>query len=134
MTIENLVKRFLEDEKLTLRNSLAYAGLGLSKSSGEINEVVTDIAFNGHAFTDERKDQVSDALGDLMFYVHILAQQCDISLEDIVRRFINYFLIKNNQQVETETTVSLTELMRHAKRKLNKKSQWQLDKEKTNGV
>jgi len=114
MKIENLVKKFLADEKFTLRNTMVYGGLGLSKTSGGLNDVVTDIAFNGHPYTEERKRQVAEQLGEMMFYWHVLALTCEISPDEIVQQYVNMYLVKNNQ-LSVELNASILELMKHVK-------------------
>jgi hypothetical protein len=117
VNIENLtgiVDKFLKEENFTLRNALAYAGLGVSQKSGEINKVVTDIAFNGHPYSDERKERIADALGEMMFYWCILAEYTGYNPDEILQQFVNYYLVKN-KQVSQEMQASLLELMKHIK-------------------
>lgn len=114
MTIEDLVEKFLKDEKLPLKNTLAYGGLGLSKSSGAINEIVTDIVFSGHVYSSERKQIVAEQLGEMMFYWHVIASTVDISIEEILDQYVSLYLVKNNQ-ISSELNVSIVELMKHVK-------------------
>ena len=114
MNIESLVKKFLQEEKFTLRNALAYAGLGLSKTGGHIGSVVTDIVFNGHQYNEERKKRVAEDLGEMMFYWHVLASSVDISPDEIIQQFISLYLIKN-QQMSQEMQASIVDLLKHVK-------------------
>jgi len=124
ITIENLVKKFLEEEKLTLRNALAYAGLGLSKTGGKINGIVTDIAFNGHAYNEERKDQVADLLGEMYFDWLILAGSCGYTPDEIYQRYVHIYLNKEKQAEaeelledleKTEAQASALAMVKHIK-------------------
>lgn len=129
----NLVKNFLEDEKLTLRNALAYAGQGLSEAAGAINRVVSDVNFKKHAYNEDRKETVVENLGLAFFCAQILAYSCGVDFDEITRQFINEFLIKNNLEMEQESRASMVALMKHIKTKLSTQSQFQQDKEKTTG-
>ena len=115
MNIEQLVKKFLAEEQFTLRNALAYAGLGLFKTGGAISKVVTDIAFNAHSYNDERKKQVAEDLGEMMFYWHVLASTVDMAPDVIMQEFVNLYLVKNNV-ITDEMHISIKELMKHMKK------------------
>lgn len=119
--IEQLVKKFLKEEEFTLRNALAYAGLGLGKTQGALDDIVLDIAFNGNPYNDERKKRVAEHLGEMMFYWQVLASTCDISPEDIEQQFVSEFLTKNKKVISEMTTeevrASILELMEHVKPK-----------------
>jgi len=130
----NLVKNFLEEEKLPLRSALSYAALGLSEAVGAISKVVVDINFNKHAYNEERKETVVENLGLLFFCAQILAYTCGVSFDEITRQFINEYLIKNKLELEVESRASMIELMKHIKTKLKMQSQFQQDREKTNGT
>ena len=127
----NLVKNFLEDEKLSLRSALAYASQGLAEATGAISKVVTDVNFNKHAYSEERKETVVESLGLLFFCSQILAYTCGVGFDEVTRQFINEWLVKKGLEVEQEARASMMELMKHIKTKLGTKSQFQLDKEKT---
>jgi len=139
--LEKIAKQFLEDGKFTLRNALAYAGLGLSKATGDINAITSGVAFNGYPYTSERKGVIEESVGELMFYMQILLDSCGSSFSTALQKYINLFLIKN-KQLTKEMSASILELMKHVKdvnvhdtkELIDKLSQLQLDKEKTNVI
>jgi len=119
MNTRDLAKKFLAEEKLTLRNALAYAALGLSEASGAISGIVTDIAFNGHAYNDERKGQMADLLGKVYFCSHILIGSTGYTPEEIDQRYVKFWLNKEKKMEEIleeiETRASARELGKHIK-------------------
>ena len=132
--LDTLVKKFLEEEKLTLKNALAYAGQGLSEATGAINRVVNDVNFKKHAYNEDRKETIIEFLGLTFFCSQLLAYSCGVDFEDIKRRFINEYIIKNNLELEQESRASMVALMKHIKTKLSTQSQFQKDKEKTKEI
>jgi len=113
MTLEALVKKFLIEERLSIKNILIYGGLGLSTSSGHVNDVVTDVALSGHLYTPERQDQVAESIGEMMFYLHVIATTTGKSMDMITREYVNMYLKKKNKEMGEH--VSLLELMKHVK-------------------
>lgn len=115
----DLAKKFLAEEKLTLRHALAYAALGLSEASGAISGIVTDISFNGHAYNDERKGQMADLVGKMNFCAHIIIGSTGFSPEEIDQRYVKYWLNKEKKMEEIfeeiETRPSVLELKKHIK-------------------
>jgi len=132
----NLVKKFLVAEELTPQSALAYACIGIAKSSGDINEIGADVVFNGHPYNEERKDHMADFIGEALFYLQILANSCGMLFDEIIKRFIRSYLIRNNQldpdkvkDKEKEVAVSVLGLKEYVKTKLNTQSPILRDKD-----
>ena len=63
---------------------LAYAALGLSGEAGETAEQVKKTwRDDGESVTNERRVKILKELGDVLWYVAVLADYLDLSLDDI---------------------------------------------------
>lgn len=68
-------------------NNVVYAALGLAGESGEVaNKVKKVLRDDGGAFTEERKQQVADEVGDVLWYAAVLASELGVDLETIAAR------------------------------------------------
>lgn len=86
--MENLVKQFLYEEDFTLRNALAYAGLGLSKTTGMAGEIVNGVGFANQQYSEERQARMGEILGEMLFYWHVLVSTINTSPRDIVNQYL----------------------------------------------
>ena len=114
MDMKGLVDKFVKDEKLSTKNALVYSGLGLSKTSGHINSVVSDVAFNGFMYDVERQKRIAEDLGEMLFHWYLAATTVEIPADEIIQQFINQFYLKNNITPE-KLQPSILELMKHVK-------------------
>ena len=64
--------------------ALAYAGLGLGEAGEIQNQLKKIIRDDGHEVTDKRRSALKKELGDLCWYVARIADELDLSLEDVV--------------------------------------------------
>lgn len=128
--IEQMAKDFIEKEQLTLRNALSYGGIGVSKTSGDVNRVIFDVGFSNHPYSTDRKRHMAEYLGEMLFYWHMLARTCDISPEEISRQYVELYKIKNN--MKSTDRVSFEEMMRHVKPevKMKRDEKKRLEKER----
>ncbi len=66
---------------------IAYTILGLAGEAGEVagkyKKVIRD---NNGVLTEDRKDQLIDELGDVLWYCARLAEELGISLEEVLQR------------------------------------------------
>lgn len=77
--------------------ALTYTALGLTSEAGEVaGKVKKAIRDNGGVVTDERKTEISDELGDVLWYVARLAAALEIDLNEVAR--LN--LVKLNSRKE----------------------------------
>lgn len=68
-------------------DGLIYASLGLTGEAGEIANQVKKIKRDDQGLlSEDRRQKVSDELGDVLWYVSALADELDIDLASIARR------------------------------------------------
>lgn len=69
-------------EETHSQRSIAYTSLGLAGEAGEIANKVKKILRGDYA-ADDIRDDLSKELGDVLWYVAMVAEAFDLSLEDI---------------------------------------------------
>jgi NTP pyrophosphatase (non-canonical NTP hydrolase) len=118
-SIKDIADKFLREEKMPTTNALSFAGLGLTKSVGDVAEIAYGVGFSGHPYSDERKSEMAEVLGDILFYWHILAITSGIPWQDIMQRWISEWLVKQKVHIADDDTqrVSIKDLLKHMKRK-----------------
>jgi len=89
--IQKLVTEFLESENLSLLNKLAYAGMGFSKTTGQVSEIVSGIGFAEQIYSNERQKRMIELLGEMMFYWHVLASTVGVGHKKIIEEYINSY-------------------------------------------
>uniref|UniRef100_A0A7S1MSX3 NTP pyrophosphohydrolase MazG-like domain-containing protein n=1 Tax=Alexandrium catenella TaxID=2925 RepID=A0A7S1MSX3_ALECA len=68
-------------------NNVAYAALGLAGESGEVaNKVKKVLRDAGGDFSLERRREIADEVGDVLWYAAALANELGVPLEEIARR------------------------------------------------
>lgn len=65
---------------------LTYAALGLTGESGEVAEMIKKAFYHAHPLD---KDKLSKELGDVLWYLAVMAHGLDIPLEQIARENID---------------------------------------------
>jgi len=76
---------------------LLYTCLGLSGEAGEVADKAKKILRDhGGVIPDDKKEEITDELGDVMWYIANTAHELGFSLNDIVARN----LIKLNSRIE----------------------------------
>lgn len=76
----NIIRSRLEDIKAI---RALHATIGISDEAGELLEMTKKSIFYGREYT---RDQWIDEMGDVMWYMAILADVHDVSFEEILRR------------------------------------------------
>lgn len=69
-----------------LSDTLAMSGLGLAGEAGECADIIKKALFHKNKPIDE--DKLADELGDVMWYLSIIAYCIDVPLETIMERNI----------------------------------------------
>jgi NTP pyrophosphatase (non-canonical NTP hydrolase) len=66
---------------------LMYVTLGLTGETGEVaNDIKKTVRDDNGILTDDRKDQIIDELGDVLWYAAMLCYELDITLETVALR------------------------------------------------
>lgn len=68
------------NKNLDTRHSLACAALGLSGESGEVADIIKKYLYHGHALD---KTKLKSELGDILWYIHLMADTLGLTLEEI---------------------------------------------------
>ena len=116
--MENLVREFLANEELSLKNAMAYGGFGLSKTSGQVNEIVSGIGFADQQYSPERQGRMGEILGEMMFYWFVMATTLEVPFEEIIHEYIaSYEAIKAKmaQEKGNITLQDMMEMRKHVK-------------------
>lgn len=80
--------------------SLSYAALGLSGEAGEIaNKVKKVFRDDGGVLSEEKRQQIADELGDVLWYAAQVATELDIDLEDPAERNVIKLRDRKNRGV-----------------------------------
>lgn len=83
--------KFKEYEQLALRTSGTYTDkldqlingvMGLDGEAGEVIDVVKKYLYQGHELNT---DKIKDELGDVLWYINLIANAINISLEEIAK-------------------------------------------------
>lgn len=71
--------------ELDVRDSITNAVFGLNGEAGEVADIFKKVWYQGH---ESSRDKVINELGDVMYYVSLLASLMDSSLEEVVTKNI----------------------------------------------
>ncbi len=72
-----------------INNNFVYPTLGLAGEAGEVAEKIKKVIRDGNGVvTDEKKQEITKELGDVLWYVANLAKELGISLEDVASKNI----------------------------------------------
>lgn len=114
--LEDLVGRFLKEEGFSLRNALAYAGLGLSKNTGHINEIIAGIGFGEHQYSPDLQIRMTEHLGEMLFYWHVLASTTSLNFHEIIEEYMHsYEAIREKLAKEKVTIQDMMDMRKHVK-------------------
>jgi hypothetical protein len=128
-SIKDIAEKFLKEEKLPLLDALSFASLGLTKSIGDIAEIVYGVCFSEHPYDDERKGNMAEILGNILFYWHILAMTSGFTGQTIVKGWVSSWLVKNNVKTNENIHISIKDLLKHLKTQGRLKDDLTKDKE-----
>jgi NTP pyrophosphatase (non-canonical NTP hydrolase) len=65
--------------------TLIYTALGLTGEAGEVAEIIKKAFFHGHVLD---KEALKKELGDVLWYLAVMANTLEIPLEDVARHNI----------------------------------------------
>ncbi|MGG3233243.1 nucleoside triphosphate pyrophosphohydrolase family protein [Priestia flexa] len=69
-----------DNDKEPLNMRLANYALGLVSEGGEVGDIIKKHVFHGH---DLDKDEIKKELGDVIWYLAMVAKLCDVTLEEL---------------------------------------------------
>lgn len=83
----------------TPRHMLTNGALGLAGESGEVADIVKKLVYPSKAGDGDEAsalERITDELGDVLWYIAILAQGIGVSLEEIARHNIEKLAARHN--------------------------------------
>lgn len=67
-----------------------YAALGLAGETGEVvDEIKKVVRDDNSVLSDERKDKLILEMGDVLWYLHRLALDLDVDIQDVMQRNVD---------------------------------------------
>lgn len=97
MELEEYQKRALETAIYPKKMKVIYPALGITGEAGEVSDKVKKvIRDNDGEFTDEKKKEIAMELGDVLWYVAVMADDIGYSLEDIAS--MNYEKLRSRKE------------------------------------
>ncbi|MCL2755460.1 MAG: hypothetical protein FWE45_00190 [Firmicutes bacterium] len=114
--IEKLVNEFLGDEGFNLRNALAYGGMGLSKTTGQANEIISGVGFAEQQYSRDRQIRMGEILGEMLFYWHVLASTIEMPIDEIIAQYVSSFEATRVTLAKDKVTIQdMMEMKKHVK-------------------
>jgi NTP pyrophosphatase (non-canonical NTP hydrolase) len=89
-----------------IEESLIIGGLGISGEAGEVTDYIKKIAFHGHTL-DSLK--LAKEIGDVMWYMALLAYTIGIDLEQIAEMNIEKLKVRYPNGFESEKSINRKE-------------------------
>jgi len=78
-------------------NNFIYPTLGLAGEAGEVAEKIKKVLRDGNGIvSDEKREEITKELGDVLWYVANLAKELKVSLEDVAQK--NLEKLQSRQQ------------------------------------
>lgn len=80
--------------------ALAYVALGLGGEAGEVQgKIKKVIRDDGGIVSDEKREQIIDEAGDVLWYLARIATECGVSLEQMAQRNVAKLLSRKERGV-----------------------------------
>jgi len=67
-------------------HNLVYPALGLAGEAGEVAEKIKKLFRKDNELTSEKKEEIAKELGDVLWYIAMLADELGYTLEDIAEK------------------------------------------------
>ena len=78
-------------------NNFIYPTLGLAGEAGEVAEKIKKVIRDGNGIvSEEKKEEITKELGDVLWYVANLAKELGITLEEVAEK--NLLKLQSRQQ------------------------------------
>ncbi|PGF00905.1 nucleoside triphosphate pyrophosphohydrolase family protein [Bacillus toyonensis] len=86
---------------------ITNAALGLAGESSEIADIIKKAIYHGHGFEGKlSKHEIAKELGDIMYYVSIMAEEVDYSLQEIAEININKLAKRYPEGFSVEASIN----------------------------
>jgi len=90
-------KKALETAVYPQQYKIIYPALGLTGEAGEVSDKVKKVLRdNSCLFTEDKKKEIAKELGDVLWYVAVMAHDLGISLEEIAQ--MNYQKLQSRKE------------------------------------
>lgn len=84
------------------KDPIVYPALGLGGESGEVLELVKKMVRDDDGvLSDKRREKIKKELGDVLWYLSRVADDCDLSLEEIAVTNIDKLTSRQKRRVLT---------------------------------
>ena len=105
LALKTLNKDVFEQKDLILN-----ASLGLSGEVGEVNDIIKKYMYHGHKLDDDTKEKIILELGDVCWYVALMAWAIDkTKFEDVLNKNIEKLEKRYNGEFSTEKSINRKE-------------------------
>jgi len=112
--LQSIVYKFMEREQVTMKQALLQSSLGMASKAGSISEIVRGVVYNDYPYTDERKKQNKEHLGEMLFYWLMLTSTTGANPDEIISEYISSYVQKHKITKDSEQ-VSITEMLKYIK-------------------
>ncbi len=97
MTFDFYEKKALETAVYGAGNEIIYPALGLANEAGEVlGKIKKVLRDNNGEFSGDKKKQIADEVGDVLWYIAAMANDLGISMEEIA--LSNLVKLKDRQE------------------------------------
>ena len=105
LALKTLNKDVFEQKDLILN-----ASLGLSGEVGEVNDIIKKYMYHGHKLDDDTKEKIILELGDVCWYVALMAWAIDkTKFEDVLNKNIEKLEKRYHGEFSTEKSINRKE-------------------------
>ena len=87
----------------TQEDMLLNGALGLTGEAGEVADIIKKWKFQGHELNVEK---IRDELGDVCWYIALMANAIDVSLEVVLLANINKLMLRYPEGFSTEKSLN----------------------------
>ena len=90
-------------EGLSVRESMLNAALGICGEAGECADAIKKWQYQGHPYPNKN---IIEELGDVMFYVAMMATSAGVSLEDVASKNIGKLKARYPDKFDPERSIN----------------------------
>lgn len=106
----NLALKTLNKDVFEQKDLILNASLGLSGEVGEVNDIIKKYMYHGHKLDDDTKEKIILELGDVCWYVALMAWAIDkTKFEDVLNKNIAKLEKRYHGEFSTEKSINRKE-------------------------